>query len=114
MYSGIGTVVMASHPQHEDRTAIAAFQQVDTDQREVGLDPGAHDGQRYWLDDVINGASGKARCFIAHFRHAGDKNYRDMLCFRIIFQGTADRIAVHVRHLDIKQDQRWYMFFRGD
>ncbi len=74
-------------------------------QRQLVAHPGMDQGRRHGLDDVVDGAAGKAGGLIAHLAHRGYEDHRGVFRQRVALQAAAHGVAVHVRHLHVEQDQ---------
>ncbi len=57
------------------------------------------------LGDVIGDALGEAACLVGRLRQGGDEDHRYLGRGRVDLEGGQHGIAVHLRHLDVEQDQ---------
>ena len=74
-------------------------------EREVGFDPGPHDGRAHGLGDVIHGPETQAEFLVSGFRLCGEKDNRHVLGRRGGLEPAADLVAVETRHHDVQDDQ---------
>jgi hypothetical protein len=81
---------------------------------ELIADPGQDHCRLDRLDDVIDGAERQAVLLVSRIAERGQEDHRGVARRGVLPQGGKDRVAVHLRHHDVEQDQVRHRQAGGD